>query len=94
MLAFGCVPFCVNGALDAEMFELRKLFMEVIIDLSLQLETHNGEEAARIWQGAFDRLNKVVYSLYHSKSPEPPAFGGSHCPGTRRWHAPHQAIPV
>ena len=76
MLAFGCVPFCVNGALDAEMFELRKLFMEVVIDLSLQPETHDGEEAARIWQGAFDRLNKAAYSLYHSKSPERPLHLG------------------
>lgn len=72
MLSFGCVPFCVNGALDNKAFELRKSFMEVAVDLSLQPETYSAEEAARIWQGAFDRLNKAAHTLYRSERPQRP----------------------
>jgi hypothetical protein len=72
MLSFGCVPFCVNGSLDEEAFNFRKLFMEVAIDLSLQPETHDARKAANYWRTAFDRLNKAAFSVYRSEQPTAP----------------------
>jgi len=46
--------------------------MEVVVDLSLQPETKDDNKAAKVWQGAFDRLNQAAQFLHHSEKPKPP----------------------
>jgi len=72
MLSYGCVPVCVNGSLDNEAFAFRKVFMEVVVDLSLQPEMKDDNKAAKVWQGAFNKLNQAAQFLHHSEKPKPP----------------------
>lgn len=46
--------------------------MEVVVDLSLQPETKDDNKAAKVWQGAFDKLNQAAQFLHHSEKPQLP----------------------